>query len=89
MTATGAGARTRRALTASTAGALALLGVVLGTVGAGASLAVAYHSQINRLANAPSVELVLLVVGTPVVATAGGWLLSGREPRTYSRMARE
>jgi putative ABC transport system permease protein len=87
LTATGASGRTRRALAASTAGALALLGVVLSTLGAYAVLVAAYHADLGRLAPAPVIYLVLLGVGVPVVATAGGWLLAGREPRMFARPA--
>jgi putative ABC transport system permease protein len=87
LTATGASGRTRRALTASTAGALALLGVVLSTAGAYAALVAAYHAQLDRLVPVPATHLLLLGVGLPVAAVLGGWLLAGREPRTFSRQA--
>ena len=87
LTATGAGARTRRTLTATTAGALALLGVVLSTAGAYAAVVAGYHTELDRLLPMPTTHLLLLAVGVPLAASAGGWLLAGREPRTFSRQA--
>jgi putative ABC transport system permease protein len=84
LTATGAGSRTRRALTASTAGALALLGAVIGTV-AGYIGTIAYArgsttDGLSSLGNIPLKNLLLIVVGMPLVATLGGWIFSGRQP---------
>ena len=87
LTATGAAARTRRTLTATTAGALALLGVVLSTAGAYAAVVAGYHTELDRLVPLPTTHLLLLAVGLPLAASAGGWLLAGREPRTFSRQA--
>jgi putative ABC transport system permease protein len=85
LTATGAAARTRRALTASTAGALALLGVVLSVSGAYLALVAAYHAQLGKLSSPPVAHLLLLAIGLPTVAAGAGWLLAGREPRTFAR----
>ncbi len=87
LTATGAAARTRRALTASTAAALAALGVVLGLFGTYVALLAAFRSDLGRLAPVPVTHLLSLAVGLPVVAGVAGWLLAGREPRTFSRQA--
>ena len=87
LTATGATGRTRRSLAASTAGAMAVLGAVLGTAGAYAALLAGYHAQLGKLSSVPVTDLLLLAVGFPVLAAAGAWLLAGREPRTYSRQA--
>ena len=87
LTATGAAARTRRTLTASTAGALALLGVLLGTAGAYIALVAAYHADLGKLAHPPVADLLALVIGLPMVAGVAGWLLAGREPRTFARAA--
>ncbi len=89
LTATGAASRTRRTLTASTAGVLAVLGVVLGAAGAYAALIAGYHSELDRLVPLPLGDLALLAVGLPVLATVAGWILAGREPRTFSRQALE
>ena len=85
LTATGAGSMTRRTLTAATAGALALLGAVLGTA-AGYVAAIAWfrgsalNGGVGALANAPVGNLLFIVVGMPLIAVAVGWLLAGREP---------
>jgi putative ABC transport system permease protein len=87
LTATGATSRTRRALTASTAGALATLGAVLGVGGAYVFLVAAYRSDLGQLSPLPVGDLLAVVVGLPVLATAAGWLLAGREPRGFARQA--
>ena len=84
LTATGAGSSTRRTLTAATAGALALLGAVLGTVAAYIG-AIAFSSGnsldgLSELSNIPLRNLLIIVVGMPLIAAAAGWLLAGREP---------
>jgi putative ABC transport system permease protein len=91
LTAAGASARIRRALTGVTAGALALLGAVLGTVaGFLAALAFAHSSIGGTFGNLPWIDIALLVVGMPLVAAAAGWLLGGRglaprRPRAHRR----
>jgi putative ABC transport system permease protein len=85
LTATGADPRTRRAITASTAGALAVLGVSQATVGAYAGLLAAYHADLAKLNPPPVANLLTLFIGLPVAATAAGWLLAGREPRAFAR----
>jgi putative ABC transport system permease protein len=87
LTATGATSRTRRALTASTAGALATLGAVLGVSAAYVFLVAAYRSDLGQLSPLPVGNLLAVVVGLPVLATAAGWLLAGREPRGFARQA--
>jgi putative ABC transport system permease protein len=87
LTATGAAARTRRTIAASTTGALALLGVLLGTAGAYIALVAAYHADLGKLAAPPIAHLLLLAVGLPALATCAGWVLAGREPRTFAGQA--
>jgi putative ABC transport system permease protein len=90
LTAAGASARIRRALTGVTAGALALLGAVLGTVaGFLAALAFAHSSVSGTFDNLPWIDIALLVVGMPLVAAAAGWLLGGRAPTAVARQALE
>jgi putative ABC transport system permease protein len=90
LTATGAGARTRRALTGVTAGVLALLGAALGTVAAClASLAWAHSSLTQTFGNVPWSDMGLLVIGMPLIAAAAGWLLGGRAPSAVSRQPLE
>jgi putative ABC transport system permease protein len=89
LTATGAASRTRRTLTATTAGALALLGALLGVAGAYVALAATYLDDLDYLGRIPAIYLVLMVVGVPWAAVAAGWLLSGREPPAIARTAIE
>jgi putative ABC transport system permease protein len=89
LTATGATSRIRRTLTGATAGALALLGALLGVVGAYVLLAATYYDDLGYLSDVPVLYLALAVVGVPVAATAAGWLLAGREPPAIARPAIE
>jgi putative ABC transport system permease protein len=89
LTATGASGRTRRALTATTAAGLALPGVVLGLTGAYLALVASYHADLGRLVPVPVGQLVPLAIGTPLAAAAVGWLLAGREPRSFARQELE
>jgi putative ABC transport system permease protein len=85
LTATGATARVRRQLTATTAGALALLGALLGVVGAYVLLLALYYDDLGYLSDVPILYLGLAVIGVPLAATAAGWLLAGREPPAIAR----
>jgi len=85
LTATGATSRIRRTLTASTAGALAFLGALLGVAGSYVVLAATYHDDLGYLGSVPFLYLLLAIVGVPVAATAAAWLLSGREPAAIAR----
>jgi putative ABC transport system permease protein len=89
LTAAGARRGTRRALTASTAGALALLGALLGTAGAYLALLAWYHREAHWLGHLPLLDLAAILVGLPVVAYAGGWLLAGREAPALARQPLE
>jgi len=89
LSAAGATRGTRRTLTATTAGALALLGALLGVAGAYVALAATYHDDLGYLSDVPVLYLVLAVVGVPVTATAAGWILAGREPPAIARPALE
>jgi putative ABC transport system permease protein len=87
LTATGATSRTRRALTASTSGSLALLGSVLGIGGAYLGLGAIYLDRMSDLSHPPLPELATLLVGLPLIAALAGWTLSGREPVVIVRHA--
>jgi putative ABC transport system permease protein len=87
LTATGATGTTRRAITAATAGALAALGVALGTAAAVAILAAGYLDDPGTLSQYPVLNLLVLAIGTPVAAALAGWMLAGREPAAISRQA--
>jgi putative ABC transport system permease protein len=84
LTATGASSTTRRSITAATAGALGLAGAVLGTAGAYAG-AVAWSwdnklEGLGALSSVPTENLLIILIGMPLIAAVVGWLLAGREP---------
>ena len=90
LAATGASSYTRRALTAATAGALGLLGAVFGTFAGyigvigwlrGNSL----NGGLSALGNVPVANLLVILVGLPLLAVAAGWLLAGRQPSAIAR----
>jgi len=84
LTAAGASGATRRMLTATTAGALALLGGILGTAAAYLALIAWHWHHISYLDRPPYLDLAVLLLGLPVVAVAGAWLL-GRTPTGLGR----
>ena len=83
LTATGAAPRTRRALSAATATALALLGSMLGIGGAYIVLVASYRTTLDVLAPPPLPQLATLTISLPLVACRAGWLLAGREPAAF------
>ena len=91
LAATGASSWSRRKITAATAGALALLGMLLGA--AGGYLAAAGYFQSGKfgesvfgnLSHVPLPNLLIIVIGLPVVAAVGGFVFSGRQPSLVSR----
>ena len=86
LTATGASARTRRNITSVTAAALGLLGAILGTALACLSALAWAHSDLSTIfTNVPVVDYLLILVGLPLIAAIGGWLLAGREPAVIAR----
>jgi putative ABC transport system permease protein len=90
LTAAGAGARTRRALTGVTAGVIAFLGAALGVVGGCLAVFVWSHADLTTtFANMPWSDVGLLVVGMPLVGAAAAWLLGGRQPSAVSRQPLE
>ncbi len=90
LTATGASSRTRRSLTAVTAGGLAFLGALLGTVAAYVGLAGWFRTNSlegglsDIIDHIPWSNLLLIVIVMPIVATIVGWVLAGREPTGLS-----
>jgi putative ABC transport system permease protein len=84
LTATGASGATRRTLNATTAGALALLGGILGTAAAYLALIAWHWHDISYLNRPPYLDLAVLIFGLPVAAITGAWLL-GRTPTTLAR----
>ena len=84
LTATGASGTTRRTLNATSAGALALLGGILGTAAAYLALIAWHWHHVSYLNQPPYVNLAMLILGLPVVAALGAWLL-GRTPTGLAR----
>jgi putative ABC transport system permease protein len=84
LTATGASPRIRRTITAATAGALAFTGAVTGLAGGYVAAIGFFRSNqldgLSALGSVPVTNLLLIGVGTPLVAAILGWLLAGREP---------
>lgn len=90
LTAAGAGARTRRALTGVTTGVIAFLGAVLGTVAAFlAVLAWAHSDLLQTFGTVPWYDIGLLVIGMPLIGAAAGWVFGGRQPAAVSRQPLE
>jgi putative ABC transport system permease protein len=86
LTAAGASSRTRRSLTAVTAGGLAFLGALLGTVAAYIGLFGWFSTNsleggasgiVNHV---PWDNLFFILIAMPVAATLVGWVLAGRDP---------
>ena len=89
LTAAGATSRTRRMLTAATAGGLALLGALLGSAGAYLALAAGHLSDLGALSRVPLLYLAITVLGVPVAAALTGWILAGRKPPSIARRVLE
>ena len=86
LTATGASGATRRMITAATAAALGLLGAILGTMGAVIAGMAWTHSGLSAtVGGVPPSDILILLIGLPLVAAAGGWLFAGREPPAIAR----
>jgi putative ABC transport system permease protein len=80
LSAAGATGTTRRTLTSTTAGVLALLGGLLGTAGCYVALVAWNVHDLDYLSQPPVLDLLALVVGLPVAAAAIGWLAAFRAP---------
>jgi len=88
LSAVGASSRIRRTITGATAGAIGLLGAVLGGTGATiAGLAWARSSLGTTFGDFPVLDLIAILAGLPAVAAVGGWLLAGRRPPAIARPA--
>jgi putative ABC transport system permease protein len=90
LAATGASSYTRRTITATTAGALGLVGAILGTLTGyigviGWLRSNSVHGGLASLGNVPVANLLAIVLGLPLLAAAAGWLLAGRQPAVMSR----
>jgi putative ABC transport system permease protein len=80
LTAIGAASTTRRTLTATTAGTLALLGALLGSGAAYLAVAAGHRSDLSVLSRVPVLDLAITIAGVPVAAALAGWVLAGRRP---------
>ena len=90
LTATGASTTTRRMITAATAAALGLLGAILGMAAAViAGLAFAHGSLSAMFGDVPLSDVLILLIGLPLIAAIGGWLFAGREPPAVARQPLE
>ncbi|MBO0815221.1 MAG: ABC transporter permease [Actinobacteria bacterium] len=85
LTAIGAASTTRRTLTATTAGTLALLGALLGSGAAYLALAAGHRSDISVLSRVPVLDLAITLAGVPAAAALAGWILAGRKPPSLAR----
>ena len=86
LTATGASGATRRTITAATAAALGLLGAILGTAGAViAGMTWTHSGPTATVGGVPPSDILILLIGLPLVAAIGGWLFAGREPLAVTR----
>jgi putative ABC transport system permease protein len=86
LAANGASGRSRRGITAATAGALGLTGALLGTAVGYLATASLFRGELSeRMSQVPVLDLVLVIVGLPLVAVVGSWLLAGREPLGIAR----
>ncbi len=86
LTATGASATTRRTITAATAAALGLLGALAGMAFALAAALVWAHASLSALfGDVPVTDVLILLLGLPLIAAASGWLFAGREPPAFAR----
>jgi putative ABC transport system permease protein len=93
LTATGANGITRRTITATTAGALAFTGAVVGIIGGYLAAIGFFRSNsldgLSSLTSIPVTNLLVILVGMPLVATVLGWLLAGRDPAGIARQPLE
>ncbi|HEX6146176.1 MAG TPA: FtsX-like permease family protein, partial [Acidimicrobiia bacterium] len=85
LTATGAGSRIRRRLTAATAGGLAVMGALLGVGGAYLAFVVFHLEDLGALSPVPLAHVALLMLGVPSLAAGAGWMLAGRQPDSITR----
>ncbi len=86
LTAVGASGATRRTITATTAAALGLLGAALGMGFALIASLVWAHASLSALfGDVPVADVLILLLGLPLVAAAGGWMFAGRKPPAVGR----
>jgi putative ABC transport system permease protein len=95
LTATGASSFVRRNLAAVTAGGLAFLGALLGTIAAYVGLFGWFRTNAlegglsDIIDHVPWNNLFLIVIAMPILASLVGWLLAGRQPEGIARRPTE
>jgi putative ABC transport system permease protein len=95
LSATGASSFVRRSLAAVTAGGLAFLGALLGTIAAYVGLFGWFRTNSlegglsDIIDHVPWNNLFLIVVAMPILASLVGWLLAGRQPEGIARRPTE
>jgi putative ABC transport system permease protein len=89
LSATGANGTTRCVLVATTAGALGFTGALIGIAGGYlAAIGFARSNQLDGLSSLDSIplgNLLLILIGMPLIAAAISWLLTLREPASIAR----
>ena len=93
LTATGASGTARRIIVATTAGALGFTGALMG-VASGYLAAIGFARSnsldgLSELGSIPVANLLLILVGMPLIAAAVAWLLTLREPSAIGRQPLE
>ena len=63
--------------------------LLLGTGGAYLALVAWHRSDLHPLTQVPYLDLVIIVVGLPLLAITAGWLLAGREPASIAHQPLE
>lgn len=93
LTATGASGRVRRTIAATTAGALAFTGAVIGIAGGYLAAVGFFRSNsldgLSSLSAIPVANLLVILVGMPLAAMVIGWLVAGRQPAGMSHQPLE
>lgn len=79
VTATGAPSVVRRSITMTTAATLAILGVLLGGAAAVVIVTAGYLNDPGVLWRIPVGYVLMIAIGTPLVAGLGGWIVGGRD----------
>ncbi len=91
LAANGAGSAKRRSITATTAGTLAFVGAVLGTLAGyvgvvGYMRSNSFEGGLSALwSSMPVADVLAVLVAMPLAATVVAWLLGGQEPRAMAR----
>jgi putative ABC transport system permease protein len=93
LTATGASGTARRIIVATTAGALGFTGALMG-MASGYLAAIGFARSnsldgLSELGSIPVANLLLILVGMPLIAAAVAWLLTLREPSAIGRQPLE